>query len=103
MKYIMLETDDGFKLPFVFPETITHAFITAFIIAGVQRERGCRSRVVSAGFVSFSSFGVRVHGDSESLDLESNPADAMRIEFGDSVHCVPDSMVERLAEQCKPR
>lgn len=100
MKYIMIETQDGAKLPFIFPEAVTHQFMAAVCQHIVHRElKSDRSVTVSAGFVGMGN-DITVTGESESLGgLKHNPADAGRIMFGAAVQFMPDSMVDMLFEK----
>lgn len=111
MKYIVLETLDGLKLPILFPDILTHSIVAGAMQLAVDTldkakdlraqqcvgllERGS-AQPVSAGFVSIGT-DVSVDGESESLGgVKHNPADAGRIMFGDTVGFSPDSFVEML-------
>jgi hypothetical protein len=110
MKYIVLETKDGARLPIIFPEMLTHCFVAGamqLVLDTLDPKKDLRPKqldallsagghpVVSAGFVALDV--ARIHGKSESLgDLESNPADAGRIVLGDAVQFMPDEMVQML-------
>lgn len=99
MKYIMLQTTDGQKLPVIFPEALVHVHVAAVMTRMVERSFNRPAAVVSAGFVTFGD-KVKVHGESESLDnLKSNPLDAMRIVSGASVAHMPDAVLEPLARK----
>lgn len=99
MKYVMLETPDGGKLPVIFPETLTHKYVALVMCRSADIELKMRgTKVVSAGFVGFGETAVA--GESESLGgLQSNPLDAVRIRVGQSVSHVPDAMLEPLAKK----
>lgn len=116
MKYIMLETDEGLKLPIIFPEILTHCFVAGAMQLAVDcmdpqkdlRPRqllsmleGGSAKPVSAGFINLG-VDVEVHGDSESLGgLKHNPADAGRVVMGDSIQFMPDSIVVDLLKRIK--
>jgi hypothetical protein len=105
MKYIMLETKEGQKMPFLFPDAMTHLFVAMAMQAIVKSTMKTEAVVVSAGFVGLG-LGAEVSGESESLDgLKSNPADAARIMVGESIAFMPDElavqMLERLRKQAK--
>jgi hypothetical protein len=105
MKYIMLETKAGQKLPFIFPDSMTHLFVAMAIKAIIPATMKTEAEVVSAGFVGLG-LGAEVYGESESLGgVKSNPSDAARIMVGDSIAFMPDelavSMLERLREAHK--
>lgn len=99
MKYVMLETDNGAKLPFIFPESLVHSDM-----ADILRFALCRNNifaaVVSAGFVELEK--CTTHGNSESLKgLAPAPVDAIRMQFGDAIAFMPDEIVGVLAKQLK--
>ncbi len=102
MKYIMIETEDGAKLPFIFPESCTHSIVSEFVRMMLLRFHATEATtVVSAGFVSLGN-DVSVHGESESLaGLKSNPTDASRIMIGESVQFMPDEMAELMLTKLK--
>lgn len=105
MKYIMLETEEGLKLPIIFPECLTHSLVAGAMQMAVEcmdkekdlRPKQCLSLytrgeapATSAGFVELHD--VHVHGASESLgDLPHKPADAARMLLGSSIQFMPDS------------
>lgn len=100
MKYIMVETSDGQKLPFVFSENLVHSEFAKAALQSVRDHRRVACRVVSAGFVGFTaeSVGVTCIGESESLGcLKSNPLDALRIMAGTSIEHMPDMMLRSMA------
>lgn len=101
MKYVMLETDEGQKLPFVFPDACTHAIMAELMRHMLARWMSSKARVVSAGFVSVGT-DVQVHGESESLGgLKARPADAARIIVGESIAFMPDAIAEMMLERLK--
>lgn len=118
MKYIMLETEEGMKLPIIFPDILTHCFVAGamqLVIDTLDPKKDLRPRQlddmlkrgsakpVSAGFINIG-VDVEVHGESESLGgLKSVEADAARIVMGDAIQFMPDSIavdiLKRLKEQ----
>jgi hypothetical protein len=106
VKYIVLETKDGARLPIIFPEALTHSFVAGAMQLAVDaldpkkdlRGKQCESLldrasapVVSAGFVQID--GAHVHGTSESLGgVKYNNADAARIILGDAIQFMPDDL-----------
>jgi hypothetical protein len=105
VKYIMLQTKEGQKLPFLFPDAMTHLFVAMAMQATIKSTMKTEATVVSAGFVGLG-LGAEVSGESESLGgMKSNPADAARIMAGESLSFIPDElalmMLERLREATK--
>lgn len=116
MKYIMLETKDGAKLPIIFPDVLTHVFVAGamqLVIDTMDPKKDLRPRqllsmleggsaaVVSAGFVGLG-MDITVHGESESLGgIKSKPADAARIVGGEAIQYMPDEMAEMLLAKLK--
>lgn len=105
MKYVMLETADGQKLPVIFPEAFVHADVADVMGRLIDRQTAGRNLgkrrtlASSAGFVGFTS-PVTVHGKSESLgDLQSRPLDAARIIAGSAVAFMPDAMLTPIASK----
>lgn len=103
MKYIMLQTAEGAKLPVLFPETLVHSDVADVMGRLVDISRGSkalgrkRTRVASAGFVGIEG-KLTVSGKSESLgDIQSNPLDSARIMAGASVEYMPDGMLSPIA------
>jgi len=106
MKYIILETAKGVKLPIIFPECLTHSHVAGAMQLVVEtldpskdlRPRQCEDLLsrgkappVSAGFVRVIE--ALTSGESESLGVKAAPSDAGRIIFGDPVALMPDGMV----------
>lgn len=111
MKYIMIETPGGLKLPIIFPDVLTHAFVAGAMQLAVDtlrashdlRPRQCEdllkrgdNKPISAGFVTLSK--VHVSGRSETLNLDSKPIDAERIRLSGTVEAMPDAVVARTAQ-----
>ena len=107
MKYIMLETKDGAKLPIIFPDVLTHLFVAGamkLVLDTLDPTKDLRpkqlasmndnpnSRVISAGFVSVIE--AETFGESESLGVHSNKFDGGRMMFGQAVMHMPDETVE---------
>lgn len=113
MKYIMLETKDGAKLPIIFPDVLTHCFVAGAMQLAVDTldpKKDLRPRQlddmlargdakpVSAGFINLGA--VMVHGKSESLDnLPHNKSDAQRIMMGEAAQFMPDEMILMMAQK----
>ncbi len=101
MKYVMLETQEGQKLPFIFPESCTHSVVTEFMQIMLQGIHHQNCIPVSAGFVNLG-LGVEVHGESESLGgMKSVPADAARIMIGESIAFMPDALATQMLERLR--
>lgn len=97
MKYIMLENDEGHKLPVLFGDAFVHAHMAKYSADLARRSLGKRYDVSSAGFVSVTRDGIATFGESESLGIKSNPIDGLRIELGEAVAHMPDFMLPPLA------
>jgi len=94
MKYIMLETDEGMKLPILFPDVLVHANVAELMKRlTLFQLKVAKCEVVSAGFVNIAD--ASVHGDSESLGVKSNPTDGVRILAGSAVSHMPDDLLQR--------
>lgn len=102
MKYIMLETDEGKKIPFVFPNELVHADVADLMCRLVSVRTNQYARPISAGFVELG-FDTTVHGESETLSLKSNDSDAAYLALGDSVNMMPDYVVGQLLEKAKSK
>lgn len=118
MKYIMLETEDGLKLPIIFPEVLTHLFVAGamqLVADTLDPAKDLRPRQltdmllrgvakpVSAGFIDLGD-DITVRGESESLGgLKSVPADAHRIVIGESVQFMPDAIATMLFGKLEER
>jgi hypothetical protein len=101
VKYIMLETGEGQKLPFLFPEAMTHAVVAEVVRIMLRSFHKQDAKVVSAGFVSLG-LGAEVSGESESLGgVKSVPADAARIMVGESIAFMPDALAEMMLERLR--
>lgn len=119
MKYIILETDDGMKLPVIFPDILAHVHVAGAMQFALetlditkdlrprqmeQRAKEGPGKVASAGFVSIG-LGTLATGESESLGVKSNMADTGRIVMDGAVAYLPDEMVlmtfARLIDQMK--
>lgn len=101
MKYIMLENDEGHKIPVLFGEAFVHAFMAKYTIDLARVSFKKRYTIASAGFVSVTRDGIATHGESESLGIKSNPVDGLRIELGEAVSHMPDFMILPLADKLK--
>lgn len=101
MKYIMMETAEGAKMPILFPEALTHIHMAAMMQAMMAQVLKTEAQIVSAGFVALGK-GVVVHGESESLGgLPCNPADAARIVIGEAASFMGDEFVAALQDKLK--
>lgn len=114
MKYIMLETAEGAKLPILFPDLLTHCHVAGamqLVVDTLDPRKDLRprqldrmleegsARVASAGFVALDPI-VSVSGESESLGgVKSIPMDAGRIMLGEAVQFMPDEMIAHLLEK----
>lgn len=91
MKYIMMETSKGAKFPVLFPDVINHDDMAMAMGRLIARAMNAGSAAVSAGFVRVDE--LHVSGRSESLNIDCNPVDAVRIYVGDPVAYMPDGML----------
>ena len=100
MKYIMIETSEGARMPFLFPESCTHSVMAELMRTMLDWFHNMKATiVVSAGFVNMGT-DLTVHGESESLGgLKSVKADAARIILGHAIQFMPDPMVTMLLGQ----
>lgn len=100
MKYVMLETSEGKKLPFLFPEELVHADFAHLMIRLVKIQTKQSCRVISAGFVE-PGLDVTVHGESESIGIKSQHSDAAYIALGAAISMMPSYMVGDLLLKAK--
>ena len=103
MKYVMLETSEGEKIPVIFAESLVHANVADVIKRVIHYERrgGLEINVASAGFVGFHDTPT-VAGESESLGgKRANPLDGFRMQAGTSVSHMPDAMLEPLERKAR--
>lgn len=103
MKYIMLETAEGQKLPFIFPDALTHLFVaeTAVILVRSTLKQSCH--VTSAGFVSLGK-DIATSGASESLGgLQARETDAAVIGLGEAAAFMPVDMIGIMWDLAKQR
>ncbi|WP_272699034.1 hypothetical protein [Desulfovibrio sp. Fe33] len=71
MKYIMFEDFSGAPVPIIFPSRINF---------DEMREQMPYTKALSAGYITLTHEGVRCHGQSKSLQLETGPDDAAVIQ-----------------------
>ena len=104
MKYIMIETNEGHKLPIIFPEALVHAEVADLMKRLCMLSLHAKGvNVASAGFVGFPVMPT-VAGDSESLGgVKHNPLDSVRMMAGSAIAYMPDEMVESLARRMYDR
>lgn len=95
MKYVMLQSEDGRRVPVVFPNHLTH-LVVAYAIAATSVSK---TRAVSAGFVDISTLGCS--GKSESLGLQHDPDDPLYIWGGDAVAYMEPDFIRPLFEKWK--
>jgi hypothetical protein len=106
MKYVMLETADGQKLPIIFPESLNHIDVADVVGRLVDRSLKLtgkrRTLPCSAGFVGLQN--VTVTGESDSLGgMKSTPLDAARIMAGNAVAFMPDTMLAPVASKLQAK
>lgn len=112
MKYVMIETEEGAKFPFIFPESLVHCDMYQVATSALQDAGHHPRTCVSAGFVHFGnghSGNLVVSGRAESLNnLSHKPVDAARILLGETAHYLSDAychnvqaMIERNAARSK--
>ena len=93
----MFETDAGQKLPVIFPEALTHSIVALCMAEAIEACLKGKARAVSAGYVDVPR--ATTHGNSESLGLDSQTADSVRITIGDSIAFMPDEMIVPLMKK----
>lgn len=100
MKYVVIEVKDHARLgsnadivrevPIIFPDFLVHADVEQAIHRVLRRERpDGRMReltTVSAGFCSSLNLKANCHGESESIGVESRPAEDTRLIQGMDYH-----------------
>jgi hypothetical protein len=96
MKYVILETQHGQRLPFLFPELLVHAQMAEVFKAALQAFIHVSAVPVSAGHASIQ--GAEIHGESESLELVPLAGDEARMVLGDSIAFLPDERLLPLYE-----
>lgn len=84
MKYVMFKTRLGecdALMPVIFPNTISHVDVAEAIqgMAGMSK-----AEVASAGFINLRA--ISCHGESETLELQSEPGDLTVINTNDYFH-----------------
>lgn len=102
MKYIMLETTDGKKLPVIFPNDFIHAEVEKYMVHCLLKHTEQLSHAVSAGFVDVG-LDTTTHGESETLNLKAKGTDAAYIALGEGVNMMPDYMVGQLLQKAKSK
>lgn len=115
MKYIILEMEDGRRLPIIFPDCLIHADIAGAIQMAVDvmdpkkdlRAKQCASMLerasavpVSAGFIALGTDFV-CSGSSETLELASRPQDEALIGIGEQAWAFPDAQITELWDKAK--
>jgi len=63
MKYIIVEGAYNYPTSYIFPESIQHNAMASEVVGG--------TKVLGAGFVSFTKDGLQCWGRSVSLDIDS--------------------------------
>lgn len=92
MKYITMKDELGGVWPFIFSERLTHSEQVDYARHAIADEtNGIMSEPYSAGF--FDPATGTCHGSSESLGIDSNPADTGRVALGMSVSMMTDNEV----------
>lgn len=82
MKYIMLKTKAGQKIPIIFPEHMVHSEVASAITRSGQIPNVIG--VDSAGYCKLD--GVHCFGESSTLDLNHKMTDASIIQTYDYLH-----------------
>lgn len=96
MKYVMLqEQTTGSMHPVLFFDHLTHSIVAHGICREYRREKVFLNPI-SAGF--WDEEQLKVHGRSESLNMESVKTDAYYIALGGAVSNIPVGMVEEIAK-----
>lgn len=100
MKYIMMETAEGKKIPILFPDCIVHSEMEKAATFAIHRSLKQYSQAVSAGFVGIDG-EFTTSGESESIGIKSKKVDAAYIAFGDAASLMPEAIVADLAVKAK--
>lgn len=92
MKYVMIKAGTA-KYPIIFPEHLVHKEMSNAACRAINSQMpGSSPHPVSAGFWSPDS--GETYGRSDSMDLDTNPYDALRILAGDSVAHLDDVLLK---------
>jgi hypothetical protein len=99
VKYIILEGPQGQRLPVIFPNVLVHKDVAEGVIRAVGRQppEGRWFKPVTAGFVNLAVSDA--YGESETLNMKSDPGDRVRINVADysgGIQSPMDEMTERL-------
>lgn len=101
MKYIVLEGPQGQKLPVIFPNVMVHKDVAEALVMTLGAQSTPDNLVwfkpVSAGFVNLAVSDA--YGESETLNMKSDPGDRLRINVADysaGVESPMDELTERL-------
>ena len=93
MKYIVLQTNDGFltrEFPILFSDALTHSVVASALLENCVELQSAKP--VSAGFISCTAIIAGCHGRSESLNLDSRGAtDDALIGMLDYTHGISDA------------
>lgn len=100
MKYIILETTEGFRLPFVFPDCLIHADMALFMAELVDATIKQKAHPVSAGTIALGT-DFTCSGGSDTLAMKSRPQDEAIIGVGEQAWTFPDDMLVSLWEKAK--
>lgn len=100
MKYVMMLTLAGQRLPILFPEHLVHAHVADDMRRRILRDTKQPAGPVSAGFVSFKE-GLSVYGESDTLGLKSRPIDAAYIALGAPVAFMPEDVLAVMWEKLR--
>lgn len=101
MKYIMMESMTGVMHPILFPESFVHIEMARHMTVFMRRG-GDLAEPVRAGFVELG-LNTRVYGKSESLGLESNATDAIRMILGSNGNAIPEELLMPILQRMKAR
>lgn len=108
MKYIIMETEEGLRLPIIFPDILTHCFVAGAMqlvidtmnpakdLRPTQLDRMLKDgdgEVTSAGFVNLGN-DVTVYGESESIGVKSDDVDALVIMIGEQAQFMPKAILK---------
>lgn len=102
MKYIILSSREGMKLPFIFPNQMIHRDMAAVMMAMTHRNMNTKTYPLSAGFVEIG-LDTTVHGRSETLGLDSRVNDAAYLALGEAASMMPESMIQDILKKAKAR
>lgn len=100
MKYIILETTEGMRMPIIFPEHLIHADVALLMSRLIEVTIQQGAHPVSAGQIALGT-DFTCSGGSDTLEMQSRPQDEAIIGVGEQAWAFPDVMMASLWERAK--